>query len=671
MASTSLLMPQHLHIDFETFSEIDIRDVGAYRYANDPSTEILCAAMALGDGPPVIWHSGLSDEAVLAREAYWIALEDPNVLVYAHNAQFEMAIAQALMWKQWGIKCPDLRRFRCTASLARRAALPAKLETLAEVLGLSNQKDKRGKALIKKFSMLQSARKPSKKHPEGVPPRRIRPEDDPAAFAEFCEYCRSDVRAEQEVARRLTYFDCEPNTSNYTLDAIINARGVTVNLQALRHAQKLIDEETEIVSAKFRALTGFEVTQNARLLAWCAENGFPFENLQAETVDTFLEEQEGKIGEPGIVEEALRLKQSIAYASIKKVSAMLKCAGPADNRIRGLKVYHAATTGRDAGSLVQFQNMRRSTIKDSEGAYREICNGDSREMLEICRGPVLEVIASTIRHFVHDLDGPLLDADYSSAESRIACWLSGQEDALQEYRDGVDRYRIMASMIYRVPAEKVNKHPQRFVGKQAVLGCGYGMGPAKFRVTCKKMGGYDLPQGLEETAVKAFRLKHKRVVSYWYELERAAKRAILCKGEVVTANLLSFKCRDIEGMPFLLMRLPSGRKLAYPKPRISDDRITFFGNVKGTTWGDVSTWGGTFLENACQAVTADVLNTGSHNCENAGYPIMTLIHDQALAYRTNGQTAEEFVRLLTKLPPWAKGLPIEAEGALVPFYKKD
>lgn len=263
------------------------------------------------------------------------------------------------------------------------------------------------------------------------------------------------------------------------------------------------------------------------------------------------------------------------------------------------------------------------------------------------------------------------DVDYSAVESRITCWLSGQEDALQEYRAGVDRYKVMASMIYRVPVEAIGKHPQRFVGKQAVLGCGYGMGPAKFRVTCKKMGGYDLPMGLEEIAVKAFRAKHKKVVQCWYDLERAAKHAILRKGDVFKVGLLLFTCKDIEGMPFLLMRLPSGRKLAYPKPKIVGDRIMFFGNIKGTTWGDVNTWGGTLLENATQAVAADIMATGAANAERAGYEIATLIHDQSLAYVKPGQAIEEFVRLLTDMPAWAKGLPIEAKGSLVPFYWKD
>lgn len=396
-------MPRHLHLDFETFSEVDIRDVGAYRYANDPSTEILCAAMAFDDEEPVAWDCTMTEEwEIEPLLPYFKALRTSGVLVYAHNAMFEAAICQALLVMTWGILCPDLSRFRCTMSLARRAALPGKLETLAEVLDLPHKKDNRGKALIKKFSVMQPAKKPTKAHPNGLPPRRIRPQDEPEAFREFVEYCRQDVRVEQMVSKRLAYFDEPINNKNYNLDAKINARGVPVNLKALRHAQKLIEEETEIVSRQFRELTGFEVTQNAVLLKWVNDNGYEFENLQAETVDTFLSAKEKECS-TDIVVQALKLKQSIAYASIKKVKTMLECAGPHDNRIRGMLNYHGATTGRWTASLVQFQNMKRATIKHSEAAYHDICNGIDREMLEVCYGPVLEVISSCIRHFVHDV----------------------------------------------------------------------------------------------------------------------------------------------------------------------------------------------------------------------------------------------------------------------------
>jgi len=683
-------MATKLHLDFETFSAIDIRDVGAYRYAFDPSTEILCAAMAFDDEEPVAWFEGYEDKADYSLAKHIDALEDPSVLIYAHNAMFEMAICQALLMKTWGIPCPDLSRFRCTMSLARRAALPGKLETLAETLGLTNLKDNRGKALIKKFSMMQPAKKPTKKNPAGLPIRRIRPEDEPEAFAEFVEYCRQDVRVEQEVSRKLAYFDDELNNKNYSLDAKINARGVPVNLSALRHAQKLIDEETAIVSAQFRELCGFEVTQNARLLEWVKQYDHTIENLQAETVDSFLAEHEDDEN-PHLVVRALRLKQSIAYASIKKVRTMLDCAGPHDNRIRGMKNHHGAGTGRDTNSLVQFQNIKRSVYPYSEDAYRDICAGMDREMFELCYGPVLEVLSSCVRHFVHDVcpkERPILDADYSGIEARVVCWLAGEESALERFRRydaaatkeekfALDPYRVMAADVYRILVSEVQKFPHRFVGKGLVLGAGFKLSPAGFRRQCLDQAKYDLPEGEEHHAIGLWRKKHKNVVAWWGDLDDASKKAILHRGRVFTAGKVSFMCKDIEGVNFLLMKLPSGRKIAYPRPRLvpgkfeGTTQIEYFGNDRGVMWGWCRLWAGVLANNATQGTAADILNHGAHNAENAGYGIFTLIHDQSLTFREEGQTAERLVELLTDLPDWAEGLPIAAEGGVVPFYKKD
>lgn len=267
---------------------------------------------------------------------------------------------------------------------------------------------------------------------------------------------------------------------------------------------------------------------------------------------------------------------------------------------------------------------------------------------------------------------PILDADYSSVEARIVCWLSGQEDALQEYMDGVDRYKGMASFIYGVPESQVNSYPQRFVGKQAILGCGFGMGPDKFRATCWKMGRYVLPLGLEFKAIQTFRARHQKITEHWKATERAAKKAILDKNQIITLRNIAYVHTDIKGMPFLLVKLPSGRKLAYPRPRISNNRIIFFGQ-KGVTkqWGDVETYGGKILENITQAVSSDITCIGSQNAENAGFEIFALIHDQALSYAVPGKTPEEFNQCLVTLPNWADGLPVEAKGDYAPFYRKD
>lgn len=406
-------MPRHLHLDFESFSLAELKDVGAYRYAFDPSTEILCAAMALDNESPAVWHPDYWHDGT-TLEKYWDALENPSVLIYAHHAQMEMAMCQALIQKTWGIPCPDLSRFRCTMSLARRAALPGGLDKLSEVLDLKHKKDKKGNALIKRFSVMQKPKKPTKKNPQGVPAHRIYPKDDPEGFRQFMEYCQQDVRAEQEVAERLAYFDEPINNANYFLDARINARGVPVNLNALRHAQKLIDEETEVVSRQFREITGFEITQREVFLDWLTDRGYPGTNLQADTIEAFLED-EGTYEDGSGAVTALRMKHSVSYASIKKVATMLACAGPHDNRIRGMLGHHGATTGRWTNNLVQFQNMKRpaddmakytdetKTETWSERAYRDICKGISLEMLRCCYGAPLEVISSCIRHFVHDV----------------------------------------------------------------------------------------------------------------------------------------------------------------------------------------------------------------------------------------------------------------------------
>lgn len=283
---------------------------------------------------------------------------------------------------------------------------------------------------------------------------------------------------------------------------------------------------------------------------------------------------------------------------------------------------------------------------------------------------------------------PLFDVDYSAIEGRIVCWLAGQEDALEEYRQGIDRYKVMASYIFGVPYDEVNKFPQRFVGKEAILMCGFQGGGDKLRRSCEKKGYKDLPVGQEHTVTEAFRKKHHRIKSYWYDTEEAAQLAIMRKGVSFRIRNkwfgdypvpVSYCCKQIGGMWFLLCKLPSGRELAYPKPQLVPSpkfegkmMIQFFGKIGMTVhWGNCDTYGGKLVENNTQAVAADVMCTGALNAEHGGYDVMLLVHDQALSYSEEGQSIEEFNGHLTNLPSWADGLPLEAEGSVVSFYKKD
>jgi len=261
-----------------------------------------------------------------------------------------------------------------------------------------------------------------------------------------------------------------------------------------------------------------------------------------------------------------------------------------------------------------------------------------------------------------------LDADYSAIEARITAWLAGQEDALQEYRDGVDRYSVMASVIYRVPPEKVNKHPQRFVGKQATLGCGFGMGPTKFRESVKKYG-YTLPEGLEHVAVKAWRAKHPMTVKLWYGLERAACEASQNAGNTHRIGRLAVQ-RD---GAWLRLRLPSGRYLCYAAPQVEDDKLSHAGiNQYTRRWERLKTYGGKLVENATQAASRDVLMYGLRLAEDAGYKVVLRVHDELICEVPDDPafSAEGLSAIMSTNPPWAEGLPLAAAGFECKRYRK-
>jgi len=386
--------------------------------------------------------------------------------------------------------------------------------------------------------------------------------------------------------------------------------------------------------------------------------------------------------------QALRLKQSIAYVSIKKVASMLACAGPHDNKLRGTHNHHGAGTGRWTHSLVQPGNFKRPVIKGTEDAYDMIFKQCSREMLEICHGPVLEVISSSIRHFIHDHPNNIYDGDYAGVEARVVCWLAGQEDALERFRaydraptgsklkESLDPYRIMAAEVYGIPVAEVQKFPHRFVGKGLVLGAGFMLSPSGFRRQCLDQAKHDLPQGQEHHAIGLWRKKHSKVVKWWKDLDFAAKSAVVTHNTIFRAGKVSFCCKKIEGTLFLLMKLPSGRNIAYPRPRIipgkfeGTTQIGYFGNIKGQTWGECRLWPGVMANNATQGTANDVMFVGAHNCEREGYGVFMVVHDQALSYIGEGQTEERFIELLTEMPEWCKGLPLASEGGEAPFYRK-
>lgn len=662
------------HLDYETYSAADLRNVGAYRYAADPSAEILMLAIAKDDGEPAIWvpeeHDPLGYFDVGPAEALLDDLSRSDEPIYAHNAEFEAAITRYRWKTQLRRKVPALNRWRCTAAMARRAAQPPSLAKCGEALGIEQQKDTRGSALIRKFCI------PKK---DGT---RLMPVDAFEDFIVFTEYCLQDVRAEQEIHDRLEAFDLVGEAlQTYQLHLAINDRGIPVNVEALENAQVIIDEVVNRLGGEFLEITGgIRSTQGAKLLAWLQERGYPYENLQALTVEKAVGDDSWASGHQGrLAWKALTVRQYLAFTATKKVASMLACQ--VDGRVHGTLLYHGAGPGRSSGRLVQPQNFKRPTFKDSGTAYDLICSGGTAGELELLFGNPLEALSSSIRHFIQLPDGDMLDADYAGIEARIVCWLAGQEDALHDFREydagrGPNAYEIMASSIFDIPISAIDKDGiERFIGKQTVLGCGFGMGAAKFVITCANFG-VTIPEEMGEKAVGIFRSVRHKVVQLWRDCENAARNAIKCPGKWFLAGpKLKFAVTTAGGIEYLVMKLPSGRRIVYPQPAIemregrNRSQITFFGQIPHkVAWGRISTYGGKLVENATQGTAADVMFAGSHNAEMDGFEILTLIHDQALA--TVAGTVDEFTAALCDLPEWADGLPIVAEGKQVPYYLK-
>jgi len=633
-----------IHFDYESFSEVDIGEVGAYHYANHPSTEILMIGLAVDDEEPTLWlpydFTLITDwytiEEYQKADAILHRLRDKDTVVYAHNAQFEIAMSDALFEKTTGLKPPQHTQWRCTGAMARRAALPDGLNMLGKVLGLPQQKDKEGKALIDLFSvpqqpssktqnaariaLLREKAKTAKKFPAALTKElakpefraRVRPEDEPDRFREFTEYCLQDVRVERAAEKRLGFFRLSGMAlKSFQADIEINARGFPVNLKALRCAEKIMAEVSPVVTAQFREVTGLNPTQGEKFKLWARERGYPGENLQAETVDAYMESDE--FDPDSELGQAMILRNKVNFAAIQKIPKMLMMAGPHDNRVRGTLLWHGAGPGRWTGRGVQPHNFKRpdmSLIKNypwkengfkdtdaaldafTQQAYSFICSDTNADELEMFFGDPLDVLASCIRHFIHDshecqsceecgcmgiehcdacddtgmVTRSMLSCDYSAIEAVLLAWLAGEQWRLEVFRTHGKIYEASASKMFGIPIEEVTK-PLRQKGKISELALGYqGAVGALLTMGALKMGllEEDLPE-----IVKAWRAANPAITGHWKASENAARNAVKEPGTKFKAGKhISYYCTRVAGMMYLFCVLPGGRLIAYPKPQL-------------------------------------------------------------------------------------------------------
>lgn len=685
-------------IDFETRSRADLTEVGTFRYAKDPSTEVLCVSIRKDKGPVLVW---IPAEFETCCDAFGDVISDPGAKellteamlsdepLNAFNVLFEIAITEHVLCRRYGFPVPDRSRWRCTMVLARRANIPASLAKAAEALGMPQQKDSTGKRLIKKFCIPQEETK-----------EFIHPRHDSMAFKQFVEYCRQDTLVESEMLEPLKPFAMKGWVLGIFLESIeMNCRGMPLNLDALRKADAMIEAETGPAFAQFRELTGLNPTQNAKVKAWINANGMTLDNLQGDTLEAVVE----KPVEPGQEKArlAIELMQKIGFASVKKIRTMLDCVGPDDNFIRGSLEFHGASTMRWSGKLHQPQNFKspEEWAESLTGKmYADLCNGDSKEDLEWWYGrPIFSILANCIRHFIQDKQGPMLSADYTAIEAMILAWLAGEEWRIEVFRTHKKIYEASASQTFGIPLQEFEnykkehgkQHPMRKIGKLCELSMGY-QGSEGALV---KFGALDLGLKQEELLpiVEKWRAANPMIADFWYACERAAIRAVKVPGQVMEVGKLSFFSARAAGANYLFMRLPSGRKLAYRDPKVTEVQATskrtgnkytksslsYYGQIPGpsgaksTKWGHVSLYGGKCVENGCQAIAFDIMANGTLKAAAKGYRIYSLIHDEALAaFDGPHQSLEEFQSCLEDVPAWCDGLPVSTSGAIVPYYTK-
>jgi DNA polymerase bacteriophage-type len=639
-------MAEHVYMDFETYSEISVKDVGAWRYAMDPSTEVLCLAYSIDRGPVRMWRRGDQDPEDLLDAVR------SGASVHAHNAAFEYAV-----WNYVQTHWPRLERsqMRCTAALAAFHSLPFALDRVASILGTEVQKDADGKRLLTKFS---KPRKPTKNNPK----TRILPEDDPADFEKLCSYCRTDVLTEMAVLDKL-FFKKLPKYEQevYELDLKINERGVRVDVETTAAIVGLATLYSDQLEAEIEESFGFKSSQRAVVMDWCAGQGFPLENYQA----GYLSETLKRDDIPKNVRKVLEARDLLGKTSVTKYAKILQVVGP-DCQVRGsIQYYGASRTGRFAGRLLQVHNLPRGTVKGVEALVDFIRFFTVEDLKTIFDKP-MEAFSSLVRSMIVSRAGKVLYvADFSNIEGRVLAWMAGQMDVVKQFASGDDLYKHMAATIFGVLYEEVDDD-QRFVGKQAVLGCGYGMGGDKFLITCIGYGR-DIGIELAKKSVKIYRKKNDKIVKAWYAVEAAAKEAVRNPG----VSFEAMKCEFVMRGGYLMIYLPSRRPLLYRNPRIRDDKLSYEGLDQTTgQWVKVSTYGGKLVENIVQAASRDIMVDAMLEAEDQGFEIDMTVHDELVAEHERTDLLEDFIRILRTVPEWAAGCPIDAQGWVGERYRK-
>ncbi len=645
-----------LSIDIETYSTVDLAKSGVYRYTESLDFAILLFGYSVDGGEVQVVD--LTCGETIPPEVV-AALTDENVTKWAFNAQFERICLSKWLGMPTG-QYHDPKSWRCTMVWSAYMGLPLSLERTGAVLGLEKQKLTEGKDLIRYFCQ------PCKPTAANGGRTRNLPEHAPDKWERFKAYNRRDVETEMAIQEKLAKFPVPDSVwTEYHLDQEINDRGVALDMELVYQAIYMDKHTRSELTRMMRELTELDNPNSViQMKQWLSEHGLETDTLGKKAVAELLKSASEPLG------KVLELRQSLAKSSVKKYTAM-ENAVCADGRARGMfQFYGANRTGRWAGRLIQLQNLPQNHIPDLEQA-RSLVRSGNFSALEMLYDSVPNVLSELIRtSFIPKSGCKFIVADFSAIEARVIAWLAGEKWRQDVFESGGDIYCASASQMFHVPVEKngVNAH-LRQKGKIAELALGYGGSVGAL----KAMGALEM--GLEEEElqplVSAWRSSNPNIVKLWWDIDRAAMKAVKERYTTETHGI----CFSYQsGMLFI--NLPSGRRLAYVKPRIGENRfgsdcITYEG-VGGTKkWERIDSYGPKFVENIVQAASRDILCYAMRSLDALGFNIVMHVHDEVVIEAPADASVNDICSVMGQTPPWAKGLLLRADGYETCFYKKD
>lgn len=658
-------MAKNLFIDVETYSSVDIKESGAYKYIESPDFEILIIGYALDDGPVKIVDLAQGEEM---PEEFEEALLDPDCVKVAHNAVFER-----LSFKHIGYNVPA-EQWYCTSVKAAYCGLPLSLDGVSKALNLTDKKLDTGKALIKYFSCPCKATRVN-----GMRTRNY-PEHAPEKWEMYKEYNKYDVLAEREIFKRLeAYIIPDIERKMYVLDQNINDRGILVDMELAESAIAVDNTYTSILTQHAQRLTGLENPNSpVQIRQWVEKTtGCVVMSLSKETMPDLMKEFADY---PDVI-ELLNIRKKLSKTSIKKYYAMLNCAMK-DHRVRGtFQFYGANRTGRWAGRLLQLQNLSKNHISHIE-VPREMIRARDWESVEMMYDDVADILSQLVRTALIASPGKVFSvADFSAIEARVISWLANEKWRMDVFRGDGKIYEATGAKMFNVPISAITKGSVlRDKSKISELALGYegSLG------ALKRMGGERM--GLSDTEmvslVRKWRSANPAIVDMWKEIDEASKEAVRYQRPVsCTCRNIIFDCNG----EFMTIQLPSGRKLFYYGPKFKDKKIgrstmptrvlCYQGVVQETKqWGEIDTYGGKLTENIVQAISRDLLGNSMLNLETNGYHPVCHIHDEVLCEvpEENAQAYyKEMASIMGTPPEWASDLPLRADGYTTPFYLKD